>query len=79
MVYHINKLKIMPPDCSPKMPYVEEEDYTFIQQNMLEFGLVYDGIVQSKRLLGKLKLGTSDYCKNNNSKSSEDKWKVRQR
>ena len=53
MVDYLNDIKIMPPDCSPKMPHLGKEDDTVLQQLLLAFGLGDNGIVQSKNCLGR--------------------------
>ena len=64
VVDYLNESKIAPPECSPEMLYLGEEDNTFIQQLMLEFGLGDDDIVQSDRFYKKNKLRKTFQKKN---------------
>ena len=64
VVDYLNESKIAPPECSPEMLYLGEEDNTFLQQLMLEFGLGDDDIFQLDRFYKKHKLGKTFQKKN---------------
>ena len=76
VVDKLNDIKITPPEFPPKMLHLGEEEDTVLQQLLLEFGLRDYVIVQSKRLIGKPKLGQDYDDSDENTKSSYEKCKV---
>ena len=75
MADFLNECKITPPDCSPDIPQLGNEDDTVLQQILLEFMLIDYGM-EKKRFIGKMNLRTVDYSINDNSKELVEKWKV---
>ena len=76
MVDYLNDIKITPPDCSPYMPHFGKEDNTVLHKLLLAFRLGDNGIFQSKKFLGNRKWGHANNGSNDNSKASDNKWKV---
>ena len=64
----LNERSITPPDCSPKIPHLGEEDYNVLQELLLAFGLGNNYMVQSNILHKKPNLGQANDSSNNHSK-----------
>ena len=56
------------------MLHAGEEKHNFLPQILLVFGLQNDGVLQSKRLVGKQKTETSNDGSDDHPISSEDQW-----